>query len=113
MFPHTITIYHHDIVNGADVYNMQTIDDFYIYTSSGINKAGKGEVDADVFTAVCSPNKARTFGSEWFCDNNDRVIKGTGKPITSWRDIPDAKVVTSVKGSVIGSGVDNVTIKAR
>lgn len=113
MFPNTITIYHHSISNSADAYTKTVLHGFYVYSTEGISKAGRGEQDADTFVAVSSPIMARSFGDAWSCENNDRIVEGEGDDITSWKDIPEAKVIASIKRSVIGSSVDNITIKAR
>ena len=42
MFPHSITIYKHSIIDGEDVYFMQCVDGFYWQEKTNINNKDKG-----------------------------------------------------------------------
>lgn len=110
MFPHTITIYHHEVKNGADFYEKQTISGFYCYGKSGLSIQGRGVQSADVVEIISSPEAARTFASQWTCQKGDRVLIGAGSDISSFEDIPNAYTVLSVQTDIIGSPCDSVTI---
>lgn len=128
MFPHTITIYHHSVVNGADVYNMTTLSGCYWVRTASMAGAGKGAERTDSYTIVLSPEQTAKYGTVWNVYPGDRVVKGiksgatAGKavsgavivghtPIKSWKELTgDVMVVKAVEENICGSSVDNITL---
>lgn len=128
MFPHTITIYHHSIVNGADVYTMTVLSGCYWMHSASRSGAGKGTEETDSYTIILSPEQTAKYGSAWKVYPGDRVIKGFGneafsgecivgtaivgkKTITSWKELTgDVMVVKAIEENICGSNVDNITL---
>ena len=113
MFPHTITIYRHTVADGKDVFVRQTVSGVYWYGSTGLIGSGKGaETDGNV-TVITSPALAATYGTGWTCLPGDRIMKGIGKDITSWKQLSDGRTVLGVEESICGSPVDCVTISGK
>lgn len=111
MFPHTITIYHHSISDdGADNYAKTVISGAYWVRKQFIAESGKGTARNDSYTVVMSPEQTANYGKTWNAYVNDRVIKGTGADITSWKDIPGAMVIHAIEENICGSCVDNITL---
>ena len=128
MFPHTITIFHHSVVNGADVYNMTVLNGCYWIHNASRGGAGKGIEKTDSYTVILSPEQTAKYGSVWNVYPGDRVIKGIGngaisgecivgaaivdkQPVTSWKDLKgDVMVVKTVEENICGSSVDNITL---
>ena len=128
MFPHTITIYHHSVVNGADVYNMTVLRGCYWMHNASRSGVGKGTEKTDSYTIILSPEQTAKYGSVWKVYPGDRVVKGlddlavagnafTGVavvneiPITSWKQLTgDVMVVKAVEENICGSSVDNITL---
>jgi hypothetical protein len=111
MFPHTITIYHHSVVNGADVYSRTEVPGWYwMHTASGTG-AGKGTEKTDTYKAVASQLTTSLYGDSWSVKVGDRVVKGPGPDITAWKDLKgDVMVVKAIEENICGSSVDNITL---
>ena len=111
MFPHTITIYHHSVVNGADVYSKTEVEGCYWNHTASQATAGKGTEKTDSYTVITSPEQTANYGKRWMAYPGDRVIKGSGSDITSWRDLQgDVMTVKTVEENICGSCVDNITL---
>lgn len=128
MFPHTITIFHHSIVNGADVYNMTVLSGCYWMHTASRAGAGKGSEKTDSYTIILSPEQTAKYGTVWNVYPGDRVVVGikgratvgecvcgaviVGQaPITSWKQLTgDVMVVKEVEENICGSSVDNITL---
>ena len=111
MFPHTITIYHHSVVNGADVYNRTEITGCYWNRKASQAAAGKGTEKADSYTVVVSPEQTALYGTTWKVYAGDRVVKGSAPDITSWKELTgDVMTVKVVEENICGSSVDNITL---
>lgn len=128
MFPHTITIYRHSIVNGADVYNATVLNGCYWMHNASRGGAGKGAERTDSYTIILSPEQTAKYGTAWNVNPGDRVVKGirggavadkcvcdaviVGQaPITSWKQLTgDVMVVKAVEENICGSSVDNITL---
>ena len=54
MFPHTITIYHHFVENGADVYSKKEIPGWYWMHTAANTGSGKGAEKTDTYKVVAS-----------------------------------------------------------
>ncbi len=113
MFPHTITIYRHALIDGEDIYAKQEITGVYWCGAKGIQQSGKGITEDDQITIVTSPELTKTFGTEWSVMPGDRIIKGKGSEITSLKQIKGGITAMRVEESICGSDVDNVTITGR
>lgn len=115
MFPHTITIFHHEIQNGSDVYTRYVVPGVYWYGSTGISESGKGAEAVKDITIVTSPETARTYNKKWRAQAKDRIVKGEHPAISAFKELEGKEVMTviSVTDDVIGSNVDNVTIKGK
>ena len=110
MFPHTVTIYHHSIENGTDVYKRTEVPGWYwMHTASNVG-AGKGTDKTDTYKAVASQATTSLYGDTWGVSVGDRVVKGSGPDITSWKDLKDCMVVKSVEENICVSCVDNITL---
>ncbi len=128
MFPHTITIYHHSVVNGADVYDMTVLSGCYWMRTASRAGAGKGAEKTDSYTVVFSPEQTAKYGTVWKVYPGDRVVRGVksgatvGKcasgavlvghtSIKSWKELTgDVMVVKAVEENICGSSVDNITL---
>ena len=128
MFPHTITIYHHSVVNGADVYTQTALRGCYWMRNASRGGAGKGTEKTDSYTVILSPEQTAKYGSVWKVFPGDRVIKGFDNgaiagecvvgvavvgntPITAWKQLTgDVMVVKAIEENICGSGVDNITL---
>lgn len=112
MFPHSITIYSHSSVNLEDVYTRQVVSGVYWYGSTGITAKNKGIEEAADVKIITSPETTAQYGKSWNVRTGDRILKGTGGEITSFKELNGKQViaVTSVRESVCGSPVDSITI---
>jgi hypothetical protein len=111
MFPHTITIYHHFVEDGTDAYNKMVLDGCYWNRKASQAGAGKGTEKTDSYTVITSPEQTARYGVYWEAYAGDRVIKGSGPDITSWKDLKgEVMVVRVVEENICGSGVDNITL---
>ena len=126
MFPHTITIYRHSVVNGADNYSMTILNGCYWYSKASIAGSGKGTERTNSCTIVTSPELAAKYGLTWDVQPGDRVVKGHDglvgasiagvstvgvKTIGSLRELPtNAMTIKAVEENVCGSSVDNITL---
>ena len=110
MFPHTITIYHHFVEDGVDVYSKKEIPGWYwMQTKSNIG-SGKGAEKTDSYKVVASPLTTSQYGLTWDVYVGDRVVKGSAPDINSWKELKDAMVVKAVEENICGSSVDNITL---
>jgi hypothetical protein len=72
---------------------------------------GKGTERADSFTAIASPEVTALYGDSWSVKVGDRVVKGSGPDITSWKDLHgDVMTVKAIEENIYGSSVDNITL---
>lgn len=111
MFPHTITIYHHFVENGADVYSKKELPGCYWSRKASQAGSGKGTERTDSYTIVVSPEQTANYWLTWDVYVGDRVIKGSGPDITSWKELTgDVMVVKAIEENICGSGVDNITL---
>ncbi|MBP3441702.1 MAG: hypothetical protein J6L62_02760 [Clostridia bacterium] len=115
MFPHTITIFHHAVVDNKDVYTRKVVRGFYWYGSTGIVQSGKGQESEDSIMIISSPENVKTFGKKWTVQKDDRVVKGDCPDISSFKELNGKEAVTvmKVEPNVCGSLVDNVTITGK
>ena len=110
MFPHTITIYHHFIEDGVDVYSRKEVPGWYWMHTASNTGAGKGVERTDSYKLVASPLTTSQYGLTWDVYVGDRIVKGSAPDITSWKDLKDFMVVKAVEENICGSGVDNITL---
>jgi hypothetical protein len=111
MFPHTITIYHHSVVGGADVYNRTELPGCYWNHTASTAAAGKGTEKTDSYMVVVNPELTSLYGVTWSVFTGDRVVKGPAPDITSWRDLKgDVMTVKAIEENICGSSVDNITL---
>lgn len=112
MFPHIITIFHHNIINGADTYTRQVVYGVYWYGSTGISSGDKGAKSSDNITVITSPENARNHGKTWTVESGDRIVKGVCGDISSFKELNGKDVITvmSVAVNILNSDVDNITI---
>ena len=111
MFPHTLTIYHHFVENGADVYNKTEVPGWYWMHTASSMEAGKGAERTDTYKAVSSQLTTSNYGVTWDVYVGDRVVKGSAPDIDSWKDLKgDVMVVKAIEENICGSGVDNITL---
>lgn len=111
MFPHTITIYHHDVVSGTDVYSRTEVPGWYWNHKAGQTGSGKGTERTDTYTVVASQATTALYGDSWSVKVGDRVVKGSGPDITSWKDLTgDVMTVKAIEENICGSSVDNITL---
>lgn len=110
MFPHTITIYRHFVENGADVYDKKEVPGWYWTKIASNTGAGKGTEKTDTYKAVASQLTTSNYGVTWDVYVGDRVVKGSGPDITSWKDLKEFMVVKAIEENICGSSVDNITL---
>ena len=111
MFPHTITIYHHSVVNGADVYDRCVVDGCYWMHTAKHIESGKGAERADGYTIVTSPATTAMYGDTWSVFVGDRVVKGSAPDIAAWKDLKgDVMTVKAIEENICGGSVDNITL---
>lgn len=115
MFPHTVTFYHHSVEHNTDVYTKTAVSGVYFYGTKTLAASGKGTESVDNMTVITSPETAAGFGSEWNVFKGDRMIKGEGAEITSFKDFNSAEVytVTGIADNRAGSRVDNIQITVK
>ena len=111
MFPHTITIYHHSVVGGTDVYDRTVLPGCYWVHKASQVGTGKGTEKTDSYTVVVSPEQTALYGQTWNVYAGDRAVKGSASDITSWRELTgDVMTVKVVEENICGSRVDNITL---
>lgn len=111
MFPHTITIYHHSVVDGTDVYSRTELKGCYWNLKASQAGSGKGTEKTDSYTVVVNPELTALYGVTWNVTTGDRAVKGSAPDITSWKDLKgDVMTVKVVEENICGSGVDNITL---
>ena len=110
MFPHTITIYHHFIENGVDVYYRTVVSGWYWMHTASNTGSGKGTEKTDSYKLVASQLTTANYKETWDVYVGDRVVKGSGPYITSWKDLKDFMVVKAIEENICGSSVDNITL---
>lgn len=125
MFPHTVTIFHHSVLDGKDVYSRTTIKGCYWCRKASLTGAGKGTEKTDSYTIIFSPEQTAQYGTEWNVCTGDRVVKGVvgmssniagiyvvnDQFMTSWKDLKgDVMVVKAIEENICGSSVDNITL---
>ena len=111
MFPHTITIFHHSVVDGADVYDRTELQGCYWNHKAHQTAAGKGTEKTDSYMVVVNPELTALYGLTWSVKTGDRAVKGSAPDITSWKDLKgDVMVIKAVEENICGSGVDNITL---
>lgn len=113
MFPHTITIYHHTVVNGVDTYSKTILKDVYYHVRQNTEQSGKGVVTVKETEITASPEVSRQIGKAWNVFTEDRIVLGEGTDIQSWKGLNGAITVTGIDVNVIGCAVDNVIITGR
>lgn len=115
MFPHTVTVYHHEVSGGADVYSRYVVPGVYWYGGSGIAAADRGIQSSGTVTVITSPDRARDFDKKWNVLPGDKIVKGVFGEITSFRELNGKEVATvaNVAENIIGSDVDNVTVTGK
>lgn len=115
MFPHTITIFHHAVVDNKDVYTRKVVPGFYWYGHTGIVQSGKGQESDDSITIISSPENAKTFGEKWTVQKDDRIVKGECPDILSFKELNGKEVITvmSIADNRCNSSVDNITITGK
>ena len=110
MFPHTLTIYHHFVEDGVDVYDKKEVPGWYWMHTAANAGTGKGAERADTYKIVACQATTSQYGLTWSVNVGDRVVKGSAPDITSWKDLKDAMVVKAIEENICGSGVDNITL---
>ena len=110
MFPHKITIYHHDIVDSADIYTKQIVEGVYVQEQYGITKSGHGQQNSRSITITTNKRLCDEFGKSWSICVGDKVVKGEGEDITKLADIPNAYTITNIIENKCGSDVDNIVM---
>lgn len=110
MFPHTITIYHHDIVGNTDTYIKQIVSGVYVQEQYGITKSGHGQQNNRSITITTNKKLCDEFGESWQLCDGDKIIVGIGEDITKLADIPKAYTVTSIIENKCGCDVDNIVV---
>lgn len=115
MFPHIITIFHHETINGTDSYTRYVVPDVFWYGSTGISADGKGLVTANAVTVITSAQTAHSYKKTWNVQKNDRIVKGECPAIESFKDLNGKEVitVTDVSENIVNSDVDNITITGK
>lgn len=111
MYPDTMTVYRHSIAGNADEYSRRVIRGVYWVETDGVDKEGKGFTKTREVTVTTSQKLTASYGKEWDIQGQDRIIKGEGGFINSFKDIPDAFAVTAVSKYRCGGKVDNIVIK--
>ena len=110
MFPHTITVYHHDIIDGTDSYKKTVLSGFYYSDGKSIAGTVKGVDSKSKAIIISNAENARNFGVSWTVAIKDRIVIGEGKDISSFKELDNAITVTDVVVNVCGSEVDNIVI---
>lgn len=111
MFPHTITIFHHSVVNGTDVYSRTEVPGWYWSHTAAQAGSGKGTERADSYTVIASPETTALYGDSWSVKVGDRAVKGPAPDIASWKDLTgDVMTVKAIQENICGSCVDNITL---
>ena len=111
MFPHTITIYHHFIEDGVDVYDKKEVPGWYWMHTASSTGAGKGTERSDTYKLVASQLTTSNYRKTWDVYVGDRVVKGSAPDITSWKELGgDVMVVKAIEENICGSSVDNITL---
>ena len=113
MFPHTITIYHHEVIHGSDVYSKTVLSGFYWSNRFTLIQGGKGVESLNVCTIISNKAMADTFGDEWTVKEGDRIIQGVGDDITSWKQLYDYVTVLGIDVNKANSSVDNIVITGK
>ena len=76
MFPHTITIYHHDIVGNTETYTKQIVSGVYVQEQYGITKSGHGQQNSRSITITTNKSLSDEFGKSWQLCDGDKVPSG-------------------------------------
>ena len=111
MFPHTITIYHHFVEDGVDVYVKKEVPGWYWMHTAANTGAGKGTEKSDTYKIVAYQATTCLYKDTWDVYVGDRVVKGSAPDIASWKYLKgDVMVVKATEENICGSGVDNITL---
>lgn len=113
MFPHSITIYKHSVIDGEDAYFMQCLDGFYWQERNSRSNKDKGAEATSEIIVVSSSQNAQNFNDKWNIDIGDIIIKGKGNHITSLKELDEYYKVNAVSVNVCGSLVDNIVVNAK
>lgn len=113
MFPDTITIYRHSIINGADIYDKEILSGFYWYGKTIQNTANKGTESVSEITVVSGPEMAKAFGEKWTTQIGDIIIKGKGNDISSLKELTESHKIYAVNVNVCNSDVDNIVLNVK
>ena len=105
MFPHTMTIYRYD----GETYSKQVIDDVYWHEVIGVNQASHGVSQSKSVQVTTSPDRTKTYGVEWDCKPEDRIILGNGEDITTFKGLNGYTVLSIAFNTPLGN-VDNIVI---
>lgn len=81
LYPHTVTVYHHDVVGNKDVYLCTVLPGVYYRKSVKHTKSGNGFENAPVTVVSCNPVLSRGYNDNWHCSPGDKLIKGVGRAI--------------------------------
>lgn len=111
MFPHTVTIYHHSVVGGTDVYDKTVLSGCYWSRKGSQTGSGKGTEKTDSYTVIVNPALTALYGTTWKAYAGDKVVKGSAPDIQSWKELTgDVMTVKVVEENICGSCVDNITL---
>lgn len=118
LFPDKITIFHHEVINGEDVYTCCVVPEVYWYGTTGVTASGKGMETSDAVTIVTSPAATKSYKKKWKVSKGDRIVKGEHPAITSLKDLNSVEsdsiiTVISFAAYIVDSDVDNVTITGK
>lgn len=110
MFPHTITIYHHEIINGVDSYTKTVLSGFYYNGGKSLSGTDKGIDSKGKVTIISNAENAHNFGVSWTVGIKDKIVVGVGDDIRSFKELDNAVTVMDVAVNVCNCDVDNIVI---
>lgn len=111
LYPHTVTVYHHDVVGDKNVYLRTVLSGVYYRKSVKYTKSGNGFENVPGTVVSCNPVLSRGYNDNWRCFPGDKLIKGVGSDIESFKELSEAVTVKSVDVNLCSSELDSVVIR--
>ena len=89
---------------------MQTIQGVYWQENTGITPNGNGTETNKSVTVITSPETTKAFNKSWNIQPKDRIIKGEGKEIKSFKELSNSYTVLNIALNTANTDIDNIVI---
>lgn len=116
MFPHTITVFHHEIIDDKDIYTKRKIENVFWYGSDGISLSGNGLINSNLVNIDIPKKSLDGYGDDWCIYKKDIIVKGIADDIITIKDLKkysDVITVDSISNYDVNSTLDNILITGK